>query len=91
MSFRRHWAALREAWAAENQRRREGVRQWREKEFLPAALEITETPPSPVGRAILWTIIGAAVCALLWSILGFVDIVAVGEGRLVPTGRLRTA
>ena len=22
--------------------------------FLPAALEITDTPPSPVGRAIVW-------------------------------------
>jgi hemolysin D len=90
MSLIRHWQVLRESWKAENERRRAGVKDWRQKEFLPAALEITETPPSPVGRAILWTIIGAAVCALLWSILGFVDIVAVGEGRLVPTGRLRT-
>jgi hypothetical protein len=23
-------------------------------DFLPAAIEIQETPPAPVGRAILW-------------------------------------
>lgn len=90
MSFRRHWAALREAWAAEDERRRAGVRDWREKEFLHAALEISETPASPIGRAVLWTIIAAAVFALLWSIFSFVEVVAVAEGRLTPTGRLRS-
>lgn len=90
MSLRRHWTALREAWSAENQRRREGVKEWREKEFLPAALEISETPASPLGRAVLWTIIAAAAVALLWSFLSFVEVVAVAEGRLTPTGRLRS-
>lgn len=90
MSGSRHWSALKDAWVAENRRRKAGVKDWREKEFLPAALEIAETPASPIGRAVLWTIITAALCAVLWSILSFVDVVAVGEGRLVPTGRLRT-
>lgn len=90
MSLSRHWAVLTASWKAENKRRKEGVKNWREKEFLPAALEIAETPPSPVGRAVLWTIIAAALAALLWSILSHVDVVAVAEGRLVPTGRLRT-
>lgn len=27
-----------------------------EIEFLPAALEVVETPPSPTGRAVLWTL-----------------------------------
>lgn len=90
MSLSRHWSVLKDAWKAENRRRKAGVKEWRDKEFLPAALEIAETPPSPVGRAVLWTIIAAALAALLWSILSHVDVVAVGEGRLVPTGRLRT-
>lgn len=90
MSLSRHWSTLVDAWSAENARRKAGVREWRDREFLPAALEISESPPSPVGRAVLWTIIAAAVAALLWSILSFVDVVAVGEGRLVPTGRLRS-
>jgi len=90
MSLKRHLAVLKDAWKEENARRRAGVKDWREKEFLPAALEISETPPSPIGRAILWTIIAAALIALAWSIFSFVDVVAVGEGRLVPTGRLRS-
>ena len=90
MSLRRHLSVLKDAWKDENARRRAGVKDWREKEFLPAALEISETPPSPIGRAILWTIIGAVACGLAWSVLSFVDVVAVGEGRLVPTGRLRS-
>ncbi|MBX9803516.1 MAG: HlyD family type I secretion periplasmic adaptor subunit [Caulobacteraceae bacterium] len=90
MSLKNHWAVLTSAWTAENARRKAGVKEWREREFLPAALEITESPPSPIGRAILWIIIAAAVTALLWSILSFVDVVAVGEGRLTPTGRLRS-
>ena len=31
-------------------------RQQNEHEFLPAALEIQETPPSPLGRMIIWVI-----------------------------------
>ncbi len=33
--------------------------------FLPAALEITESPPSPIGRAIGASIIAAFCVALL--------------------------
>lgn len=90
MSLQRHWRVLIDAWSAENRRRREGVRDWREKEFLPAALEISETPASPIGRLILWTIIGAVVLALSWATFSHVDVVAVAEGRLTPTGRLRS-
>ena len=35
--------------------------------FLPAALEITETPPSPIGRAIGATIIALFCMALIWA------------------------
>jgi hemolysin D len=58
-----------------------------ELEFLPAALEIVETPPSPIGRAIGATIIALFVLALLWASLGHVDIVATAAGKIVPTGR----
>lgn len=57
-----------------------------ETEFLPAALEIVETPPSPAGRMVLWTIIGLIVIGLLWSIFGHVDEVAVAPGKLIPIG-----
>jgi hemolysin D len=54
--------------------------------FLPAALEIVETPPSPVGRAIGASIIVIFVLALLWASLGHVDIVATATGKIIPTG-----
>jgi hemolysin D len=54
--------------------------------FLPAALEIVETPPSPIGLAIGATIIALFVLALLWASLGRVDIVATATGKIIPTG-----
>jgi hemolysin D len=55
--------------------------------FLPAALEIVETPPSPIGRAIGATIIMVFVLALAWACLGTVDIVATASGKIIPSGR----
>ena len=57
-----------------------------ELEFLPAALEIVETPPSPIGRAIGATVIGLFVLAFAWASLGHVDIVATAPGKIIPTG-----
>jgi hemolysin D len=54
--------------------------------FLPAALEIVETPPSPTGRAIGISVIALFCFALIWSIFGTVDIVATAPGRIIPTG-----
>ncbi len=55
--------------------------------FLPAALEIVETPPSPIGRAIGATIVGLFVLALAWVWLGTIDIVATAPGKIIPSGR----
>lgn len=55
--------------------------------FLPAALEIIETPASPVGRAVAVTIIAFACGALAWSVFGQVDIIATAQGRIIPTGK----
>jgi hemolysin D len=57
-----------------------------ELQFLPAALEIVETPPSPVGRALIWLLISLFVTALTWAIVGKVDEVAVARGKVVPSG-----
>jgi hemolysin D len=58
--------------------------------FLPAALEIVETPPSPIGRIIAFTIIAAFSAALAWACIGTVDIVAVAPGKIIPSGRTKT-
>jgi hemolysin D len=57
--------------------------------FLPAALEVQESPPSPVGRAILWTLIALCSSAIAWAGFSQVDIVAVAPGKLVPGGRVK--
>ena len=48
---------------------------WRrdELEFLPAALEIIETPASPAGRAIGASIILFFLLALAWAMIGHVE------------------
>jgi hemolysin D len=55
--------------------------------FLPAALEIVETPPSPTGRAIGATVIALFIAALVWAFVGSVDIVATAPGKIIPSGR----
>ncbi|MDF0585066.1 HlyD family type I secretion periplasmic adaptor subunit [Bradyrhizobium yuanmingense] len=60
------------------------------REFLPAALEILETPASPVGRAVGLTIILFFALAIGWATFGHVDIIATATGKVVPTGRTKT-
>jgi hemolysin D len=57
--------------------------------FLPAALEITETPPSPTRRAVGLTIIALFCLALAWASLGTTDIVVIAPGKIVPSGRTK--
>ena len=67
-----------------------GHRQRHELDFLPAALEITEKPASPAGRAVAATIIALFCLALGWTFWGEVDIVATAPGKIIPSGRTKT-
>ena len=58
-----------------------------ETEFLPAALEIIETPASPAGRAVALIIAAFFGAGIVWSSIGKVDIIATAEGRVIPTGK----
>ena len=69
--------------------RTEVRRREQEIAFLPAALEITESPPSPIGRAIAASIIAVFCVALVWASFGSVDIVATATGKIVPGGRTK--
>src|SRR6516225_2417090 len=60
-----------------------------ELEFLPAALEIVETPASPAGRSIAWTIMAVFLAAIVWSCFGELDIVATATGKIIPTGKTK--
>jgi hemolysin D len=57
--------------------------------FLPAALEIVATPPSPIGRAIGATIVALFCVAIVWAGFGRVDVVASASGKIVPSGRVK--
>ena len=67
----------------------EGDKEGTETEFLPSILEVTETPPSPVGRLVLWTIVALIVAGFIWAFVGEVDEVAVANGRVVPVGNVK--
>jgi hemolysin D len=60
-----------------------------EREFLPAALEIVETPPSPIGRLGAYCLVAVFTLAFVWSWIGRVDIVAVSKGKIIPTGHTK--
>lgn len=61
-----------------------------EREFLPAVLEIVETPPSPTGRGVMLVICGFCVLAIAWACWGELDIIASAPGRIVVNGRNKT-
>lgn len=60
-----------------------------DQQFLPAALEILETPPSPVGVWLIWIICLLAAVALAWGWFGRLDVVAIAQGKVQPTGRVK--
>lgn len=57
--------------------------------FLPAHLELVETPSSPAARWTLRLIMGFFCLALLWAIFGKLDIVAVAPGKTVVSSRTK--
>jgi hemolysin D len=69
--------------------RRTPDRRAEELAFLPAALEIVETPPSPIRRAIGAVIILLFCAALAWSWWGTIDIVASATGKVVPSSHTK--
>lgn len=57
-----------------------------DKEFLPPAVEILETPPSPMGRMLVWAVLILFVLIILWSFIGEIDEVVVARGKVIPIG-----
>ena len=58
-----------------------------ERQFLPAALEVLETPPSPSSRIMAGAICAIALVGVLWAFYGRIDIVAVAAGKIVTQAR----
>jgi hemolysin D len=60
-----------------------------EKAFLPAAMEVVETPASPTLRLTALLICSLLAAALLWACLAHIDMVAVAPGKIVPLGQVK--
>jgi hemolysin D len=60
-----------------------------DNEFLAPALEILESPPSPVRVALIWIICALVAVSLAWAYFGRIDIIAVAQGKFQPTGRVK--
>jgi len=60
-----------------------------DQEFLAPALEILETPPSPVRMALILIICAFVATALVWAYFGRIDIIASAQGKFEPTGKVK--
>jgi len=67
----------------------DGARAKRSLDFLPAALEIQERPPSPAGRLLGYSLMALFSIGVLWALIGEVNIVAVAEGKIIPGSRVK--
>ena len=85
-TWSRHWSVWRAAWQAETAQPLGTAPSGRATEFLPAVLEIQQAPPSPIGRAMLWTILAVLTTGVLWATFGWIDIVATAQGKIIPSG-----
>lgn len=84
----RYLSIFRAAWAA----RHELVGPKRladEAAFLPAALSLQETPVHPAPRRLAWALMLLFFIALVGSIVGSLDIVAVAPGRVIVSDRTK--
>ena len=60
-----------------------------ERAFLPAALEIVESPASPTLRLTAFLIALFLAAACVWSYFGWIDIHAVAQGKTETAAALR--
>lgn len=58
-------------------------------EFMPAALELQESPPNPLVRWLAWILIALFVLTLIWACIGKVDVVSSAEGKIIPSSRVK--
>ncbi|MGL4091163.1 HlyD family type I secretion periplasmic adaptor subunit [Agrobacterium cavarae] len=60
-----------------------------DQEFLAPALEILETPPSPVRMALIVIIAAFFAVAIAWSAISRIDIIATAQGKVEPTLKVK--
>jgi hemolysin D len=58
-------------------------------DFSPSLLRIQEKPPAPLAGWMVRVLAGLLAALLLWAAFGRLDIVAVADGKLVPSSYLK--
>jgi len=58
-------------------------------EFKPLLVEIEERPTSPLGRALLWSILSLMFITILWLFLAKIDVVVTARGKVIPSGEIK--
>jgi hemolysin D len=82
------WLKCKDAW--QNRDQLGDTTQTRElAAFLPAALEIQATPPHPLARWLMWSLVALFVLGIIWACIGQVNIVASAEGKIIPSSRVK--
>lgn len=84
----RHWDIARAALADERARAKSLVKA-SEVTFLPAALEIIETPVSPTFRFTAYVLLMGVLVSVVWLVFGQIDVVASSPGRLIPAQNVK--
>lgn len=58
-------------------------------EFYPPVIAIQESPPSPIGRLVLWILAAFIIFMISWATVGEVNIVATSQGKIIPNGKVK--
>lgn len=83
-----NWALLKTTWA-DRAKLGENHADATLRQFLPAALEVQESPPSPASHWLLWLLVSLFCIGIVWAAFGEVDIVVTAPGRVVPSGQVK--
>jgi len=57
--------------------------------FMPAAIEITDTPAAPLGRVIMISISAFFAITIGWASIGEMDIIATSQGKIISSERVK--
>jgi len=92
-TLKHHASVARSAWQEQNEARQQlksiGSSKRDELAFMPAAIEITDTPARPLGRIIMISICAFTIIALGWAAIGEMDIIATSQGKIIPSERVK--
>lgn len=85
--LQRYREVFREAWS---RRERTGVaRRYTaaEADFLPSSLAVSERPTPIMPHVALWAVCLLFIIAVLWSLIGRIDVVIVAQGKVLASGK----